>query len=343
MKKLIVSGAAIVAVVAVAAGGGWIYSQNEAKARFDAVLQKFGYADAMEYGDLSYNPLAGRLVVKNIRLNGDVLGKLQALNPRAEQLVVDDYSAGDNGLIESLHWKMSGITINVADAVELLAGQEQTLEERHLSQALQNVAAFGYPIISADIDASGVYNAETGEASENVTITVDDAATVEYGFELGDLTRETALKLQALSEEFGGRRMVGRSEEFMEAYLDTLGNTRLVSAKVKVVEGGLAERLWTKFDEMTGREPGAPRDDALFRPMTLTREQVLRQVKDPVHADRIVAGNKELIDFLKEPDELTLTVKAGDDFRIQAFVEAIRDRSPELAKMLKTLDYELKS
>lgn len=343
MKKILIAG---VAVLALAAGGGWFYAQGEAQSRFDEALADVGYGEIVQYGDLSYNPLAGTLEVTDIRLTGDTLGPAQHLNARVDRLTVLDYASDAEGIIETLDLKLTGVSLNIAEAATAVADNAQSFEEQRLSNMLRTVAEFGYPVITGGIDMIYDYDRDAGTMSETVTIAVDNAGALEYGVDLSDISYDAATKLDALGKRFNmaNRPDVGEMDAYLEEMVEALGETSFVSSKIAFTEGGLVEKLWGKFDEMTGREPGAPRDDALFMPIVLDPEMVAQKIDNPARVDEVLAGNQALIDFLKQPDELVLTISADEGVSITEFLEAAQGNDHvKIKSMVEGMRFELKS
>lgn len=315
----------------------WNYAQEAASDRVADVFEENDLDLFLDYEEVSYNPVSGRLVLHDLRLDTERLAEEVAIPQlielskkhdeiRVGTLEILDYEIS-KGLLVGFHWKLHLPDI---DMLELLSPYSETslLPYNNRSEAgTVPLIALGYDSIGMDLEVEYELDEDDNELRVRIEYGFRNAVSIDQGVVLGSLEPRLIAVFRKMARSNGGESMLQQVQSVVEGVGKYGERVKLKSGFMSIKNDGLYQRA----SQMGAVERNALPSEggAKETEQKIYQQQMAEQIvvmKDAGWKKRDIEALVEAASsFIDDPRQIRFEVGFGNGVRLAEFAEARGD------------------
>lgn len=349
MKKIIF----LIAIIVTVGGGtgSWFYIQNNAKTEVDRFLSRADIRDYIEYEDLEYNPLSGKLVLTDVTLGFDELHEYLGEFPTIKQIEISDFDQqGD--IVTNLEISIVGMDVNILELArstnKALGGSDYgaypTFRNGDPFTFPANLVSLGYFRESFNLQLNYLHDLETSELEFDFSYGGHNMGSLRYAANFtgvkGALMKEWLdFQKEVRENPMDIRENTRLLQNFTQQNMPKLTRIGIKSLSFGYEDEGLLLKYKNAFLEEMREEEGESwvieYDKIKDR---FERDQ--KGIRDRKFKSFLSEMNEKLISFLKEPKSFAFSASSKRPIRFETFKKSFKSEAGAI-RLFKSLEIEL--
>ena len=328
MKKTLIALTAGAAVAAAAGFGAWIWTQAEARERWQSVLDRSPLGRDVIYGEVSYNPFGKTLTVRDIAVPTLQFDGLYRLDPRIAEIRLEGIDP--NGRIAGRQSvSVRGLRLDLLQSGRWLA-QERPRAVRldsdptgMLATPLPALIALGYHDVTVDLDTTLEYDADRKALQLDWRLAGAEMGELSSSLRLGQVEPRLVEKIElyqaAMARTDSPNERQALLNRLITENMPLLQNVALQTYELSYAETDLVTRWLDYADLATLRLPDEPRRLPEISNLDFDEAEIAAARQAGLPVDTLLATQDAIRRFLEQPRSLEWKVEAPEGLPLSLF------------------------